>query len=457
MPDLPSLELMQQRLDTWRERYRVAGATLAVMLDDDVRAVASGVINTRTGVEATPDTLFQVGSITKVYTTTLIMQFVDEGRIDLDAPARTYLPGLRFGDERTTETATIRHLLTHTSGVDGDFFEDFGRGDDCVERYVAACATLPSLFAPGAMWSYCNAGFVVLGRIIETMLGMSWDRALRERLLDPLGVRDMVTLPEEALMYRTAVGHTFDAQLQRTLAPRWDMPRAQAPAGSTPCATVDALLAFARMHIDGGRARDGAQVLSGASVRAMQDRHASLPGGGEGQAGWGLGWMRFNWSGRHVVGHDGGTIGQNSSLRVLPDERFAVAVLTNTNFAGGLLAGRVMRWLFGEVADVETPARPKPPEDAPQFDLAPYAGTYEKVGTRTTFALRDGALWVQYTGTGPLPSTQMPEQRLFPVSETSFLQQEYVPGVFSPVSFHNFEDGRRAYFFSGYRLARRVD
>jgi hypothetical protein len=307
------------------------------------------------------------------------------------------------------------------------------------------------------MWSYCNAGFVVLGRIIETMLGTTWDAALRTRLLDPLGVRDMVTLPEEAMRYRTAFGHTFDAQLQRIIAPRWDMPRAQAPAGSTPCATAEALLAFARMHIDGGRARDDAQVLSETSVRAMQEQQASLPGGGEGQAGWGLGWMRFQWGGRHVIGHDGGTIGQNSSLRILPDERFAVAVLTNTNFAGSLLASRIMKWLFGEVASVETPPWPKPPENPPQFDLEPYPGVYEKIGTRTTITHRDGALWVRYTGTGPLPSQQMPEQRLFPVSEESFLQQEYAPAVFGPVSFLRFEGGRPSYYFGGYRLSRRVE
>jgi CubicO group peptidase (beta-lactamase class C family) len=397
--------------------------------------------------------MFQIGSITKVFTTTLIMQLVDEGRIELDAPARKYLPDLRFG---VGDSVTVRHLLTHTSGVDGDFFDDFGRGDDAYAKYVDACAALPSLFVPGDMWSYCNAGFVVLGRIIETMRGMPWDRVLRERIIEPLGMRHMVTLPEEAMLYRTAFGHTFDAKLERTLAPRWDMPRAQAPAGSTPCATVDALLAFARMHIDGGRARSGAQVLSEASVTAMQERQASLPATGEGDAGWGLGWMRFSWSGRHIVGHDGGTIGQNSSLRVLPDERFAVAVLTNTNFAGGMLANRVMRWLFGQVVDVETPERLKPPETPPQFDLAPYAGVYEKVGTRTTITLRDGALWVRYTGTGPLPSTQMPEQRLFPVAPGSFLQQEYVPGIFSAVSFHNFEGEEPAYYFAGYRLARRV-
>ncbi|MEX0751080.1 MAG: serine hydrolase domain-containing protein, partial [Dehalococcoidia bacterium] len=220
---LPSAAEMEERLATWAERYRVPGATLAWMHGDELQSAASGVINVNTGVKTTPDTLFQIGSITKVYTTTLIMQLVDEGRIDLDAPPSTYLPDLRFGDPKATPAITIRHLLTHTSGVDGDFFDDFGRGDDAVQRYVAASATLAQLFPPGAMWSYCNAGFVVLGRIIEVLTGMTWDAALKARLLEPLGVKHTVTLPEEALLHNTAAGHNVLPSLQASLVRQWGM------------------------------------------------------------------------------------------------------------------------------------------------------------------------------------------------------------------------------------------
>ena len=455
MPQLPSLELLQQRLDTWRERYYVAGTALGVMLGDEVRAVGSGVINVQTGVDTTPDTLFQIGSITKVYTTTLIMQLVDEGRIELDAPARKYLPDLRFGDDRAADV-TIRHLLTHTSGVDGDFFDDFGRGDDCVERYVAGCATLPSLFAPGAMWSYCNAGFVVLGRIIETMTGMSWDRALRERLLDRIGAHATVTLPEEAMRFRAAHGHAVDPSLKISLTPMWHMPRAQAPAGSTPCGSVTDLLTFARLHIDGGRASDGTAVLSPASVTAMQQSQFTLPAQpGPGANQWGLGLMLFDWDGRRVIGHDGGTIGQISSLRVLPEERFAVAVLTNTAPTGGLLGARAVTWLFNELFGIETPARPKPPEHAPPVDLARYVGTYEKLGARIVFAGANAGLEITYTNTGPLPGPELPPMPLIPVNEELFLQYERYTNVYQPVVFSAFEGGRPAYFFSG-RVARRT-
>jgi CubicO group peptidase (beta-lactamase class C family) len=458
MTALPSAEELQQKLDGLTGQF-IAGASLAVMLGDDVREAASGVVNIDTRVEATPDAVFQIGSITKVYTTTLIMQLVDAGRIDLDAPARTYLPELRLGDASATEIITVRHLLTHTSGVDGDFFDDFGRGDDCVERYVAACERLPSLFAPGAMWSYCNAGFVVLGRIVERFTRSTWDRALRTRLLDPAGLHATVTLPEEALMFRAAAGHFLDPSLSITRAPRWDMPRSQGPAGSNVCATVRDLLAFARLHMDGGKTADGTQILSPTAVREMQEPQATLPPQPGATADhWGLGWMLFDWSGRRVVGHDGGTIGQQSSLRVLPDERFAVALLTNTSPSGGALAELVMSWLFKEMFDIDVPPAPQPPAQAPQVDYALYAGVFEKLGARTTLEVSDGALYATAANTGPLLVPDMPPAHLYPVDASLFLEAAPFPGYFAPVTFSDFDsEGRPRYMFTGSRVSRRVD
>jgi CubicO group peptidase (beta-lactamase class C family) len=424
------------------------------MHGDRVESAAVGTINVNTGVPVTPDTLFQIGSITKVYTTTLVMQLVEEGRIELDAPAVTYLPGLRFGDAALTPSVTIRHLLTHTSGVDGDFFEDFGRGDDCVEKYVAACEGLAFLFPPGQMWSYSNAGFVVLGRIIEVLTGHSWDHILRSRLLEPLGVERTITLPEEALRHNTAAGHYVGPDLGISLAPRWTMPRSVGPAGATPCSTVGDLLTFARMHMDGGVAKDGARILAETSVRVMQEPQSKLPDApGYSAQHWGLGWMLFDWDGRRVFGHDGGTIGQASSLRVLPDERFAVAILTNS-IGGGLLTGRIMRWLFQSVG-VEVPPLPKPPETPATLDLEPYAGVYESNGYRVTVSLEDGQLrQLMEATTGadvPLPPQAT---TLVPVDESLFIFQDPWTRAFQPAVFSDFRNGRPEYHFMG-RVARR--
>lgn len=169
-------QLLAERI----ERYRVPGASLAVLHDGEVFETAAGVVNVDTGVETTPDSVFQIGSITKLMTTTLAMQLVDEGRLDLDAPVRTWLPELELQDAEAARTITPRHLLTHTSGIDGDFFVDTGRGDDAVERFVVACMALPQPHPVGEGFSYCNAGFVIAGRVIEKLRGAPWGtRALR--------------------------------------------------------------------------------------------------------------------------------------------------------------------------------------------------------------------------------------------------------------------------------------
>ena len=104
---------------------------------DEVIEAAYGYANFPAKIEATTDTLFQIGSISKVWTATLAMQLVDEGMLDLDAPVAEVLPELRLADREVAKTVTMRHLLDHTSGIDGDVFTDTGRGDDCVEKYVA--------------------------------------------------------------------------------------------------------------------------------------------------------------------------------------------------------------------------------------------------------------------------------------------------------------------------------
>src|SRR4051794_12314590 len=164
---------LQERLDALTVRHKVPGAVLGVLRDGAVQTLAAGVLNVDTGVRATPGSLFQTGSITKVYTATLVMQLVEEGALHLDAPVIDVLPELRLADAEAAAQVTMRHLLTHTSGIEGDHFEDSGRGDDVLERYVAGCASLGFSHPVGATFSYCNTGFVIAGRVIERLTGLT--------------------------------------------------------------------------------------------------------------------------------------------------------------------------------------------------------------------------------------------------------------------------------------------
>src|SRR5215208_5651132 len=178
----------QERLDDLLAKVKAPGAVFALMHGDDVIECPAGTANLDTGAAVTADTLFPVASIAKAYTATLAMQLVDDGALDLDEPLRRHLPGFRVADPDATARLTPRHLLTHTSGLDGDKEDTFGRGEDALERYVASCSTLGQIHPLGATFSYCNSGFNILGRLIEVLREKSFDAALRDHLLVPLGL-----------------------------------------------------------------------------------------------------------------------------------------------------------------------------------------------------------------------------------------------------------------------------
>jgi CubicO group peptidase (beta-lactamase class C family) len=145
------------RLNELATEANVPGAALGIWSDGQEILAAHGVLNVATQVPVTTDSVFQVGSITKIWTATMIMQLVDEGLLSLDTTVSDVLPGARLGAADVGGQVTVRHLLAHASGIDGDIFTDTGRGDDCVERYVGLLAEVPSVFAPGATYSYCTA------------------------------------------------------------------------------------------------------------------------------------------------------------------------------------------------------------------------------------------------------------------------------------------------------------
>ena len=217
----------------------------------------------------------------------------------------------------------------------------------------------------GATWSYCNSGFTLAGRVIEKLTGLTWDAALREKLYAPLGLKHTVTLPEEALLFRTAAGHVDTSDgAEPVLAPVWQLPRSLGPAGLITSIPAD-VLAFARMHLTGGLAADGTRVLSAESAAAMTEFQAEVPDKYVLGDSWGIGWIRFGWDGQRLVGHDGNTIGQAAFLRVLPDPDntgagLAVTLLTNGGHTRDLY-GDLYREIFAELAGVTCPTPIEPP------------------------------------------------------------------------------------------------
>jgi CubicO group peptidase (beta-lactamase class C family) len=399
---------LQTRLSELGAEHGVPGAVAGIWHDGEVELAATGVCSTSTGIDVTTDTLFQIGSITKVWTATLVMQLVDEGLVDLDAPVKRYLPDFALSDDETTSAVTVRHLLTHTSGIGDLDFGLFGRGDDCIARFTSGLAGRPMLHEPGRFLSYCNSGFVVLGCLIETLREATWDMVIREHMSQPLGLTRTVTLPEEVLLHRASVGHEKNFDGTQTPAAVWGIPRAAGPAGLI-TQTVNDLLAFAAMHID-----DGGEVLSADSARAMRDAQLSVPSGPEGARG--LAWNRFTWRGVEAVGHDGGTIGQLSFLRVVPERRFAYALLTNS-YQAALVHRDLLAELVRERLNLEVPDLPAPPEPPIAVEHRRYTGRWTWQGLTVDIADQDGALTATLVlpaeGEGPPP--EIPPIAMIPV------------------------------------------
>ena len=235
MPNLDEIGgWITEQLPALVAKYKVPGAAIGVYRDGEVFDFAAGVLSHATKVEATTDSVFQIGSITKTWTATLIMQLADEGLLDIDQPVVAYLPDFDLADSAAAKAMTVRQLLSHTAGFEGDIFTDTGTNDDAVEKYVATLATDPQLFAPGEMFSYNNAGFVVLGRIIEVLRGKPYNQALRDHLFAPLGLEHAATDAASAILFRAAVGHLPGAgpDDDPVPAPIWSLVMSNAPAGS---------------------------------------------------------------------------------------------------------------------------------------------------------------------------------------------------------------------------------
>lgn len=447
----------QQRLDALADKHGVVGASFAVRHGDQTAEAATGVLNLRTSQPATPDSLFQIGSITKVWTATLVMQLVDDGLLDLDEPVRKHLPDFRVADEEVSRTVTPRHLLAHTSGIDGDLFLDTGRGDDCLEKYVAAMAELTQVHPLGATMSYGNSGYVLLGRLVEVLRGKTWDEVLRERLLAPLGLDTAGTLPEEALLHSAATGHVVPPGADApVVTPQWGIFRSCGPAGLIHMTARD-LLTFCQAHLDGGVTKDGTRLLSEQSVTAMQQPQVQIPDPYTLGSHWGIGWILMTWDGQKVIGHDGATLGQGAFQRTLPEAGLSVALLTNGGHHPRELFEALFDEVFSELAGVNVPKRPEPRADTTIASPERFVGRYVREGVEMTLRpVEGGGLELLLRSTGVLAQAQppAPPMTLLPHDDDVLLARSKEEDAWTAAVFFDLDGQRYVHF--GARATPRV-
>ena len=167
-----------------------------------------------------------------------------------------------IADAEASETITVRQLLNHTSGMAGDFFpDDQGHQGNLIARYVDRCNLLPLVHPPGALYSYSNSAFVIAGRLVEVVRGVSWYQAMEEYIFKPLGMEHALADPKELIRYRAAMGHIWDGERWNVSPQPW-LPLGMAPCGSTPTMSASDLILFARAHLENGQSSSGQSWLS---------------------------------------------------------------------------------------------------------------------------------------------------------------------------------------------------
>ena len=444
---------LEGKVQAAREHHRVPGLAIGILHAGTANAAGFGVTSVDNPLPVNADTLFQIGSITKTVTATAVMRLVESGVLDLDQPIRTYLPELVLSDVHAMAMVTLRHLLTHTAGWEGDDFSDPGAGDDALARYVAGMAELPQLTRLGQTWSYCNSGFSLAGRVIEVVTAKSYESAIHELVLDPLGMQQALFWPADVMTHRFVVGHYVGAK-DTVVARPWPIPRAANPAGGI-TTSINDLLRYAGFQLGDGLAPDGARLLSREHMRVMQTPQVRAGGMAESV---GLAWLLRTLDGVRVVEHGGGTNGQTSTLELIPERNFAVIVLTNAD-RGGALCKDVTNWILEHVLGLRQ-AEPTPHELPPE-QLVAYVGRYETRLNTVELTISESALIAQVIPKGGFPTKDSPPWPTPPPTRVAFFAEDAIMALDPPwtggrAEFLRAPDGRIAWLRWGGRIAART-
>lgn len=412
----------------------IPGVAVGILHKGQTLTAGFGVTNMEHPLPITDETLFQIGSITKTFTGTAIMRLIEMGKLDLEATVRTYVPDFKVSDETASSEATIRHLLTHTGGWEGDVFDDTGSGDDALVKYVTNMAELKQLAPLGAVFSYCNSGFSLAGYIIEVVTGKSYQAALKELVLDPLGLESSYLEPSDVMTHRFVVGHNVTEEGGKVARP-WPLSRSAYPAGGITCHVQD-LLRYARFHLGDGRVNDEARLLSPESMELMQSPQVTIWG----DERVGIAWMINEIDGVRIVSHGGGTTGQISSLELVPERDFAIAILTNAD-RGGLVTQEMSRWALKRYLELEIPD-PKPIESSEE-ELASYTGRYSQPFADIELGMLAGKLVVQWKIKGSFPTKDTPPAPAPPPMSLALCEKDRLLVLNGPAKGGRFEAIRK--------------
>ncbi|GAA3841800.1 serine hydrolase domain-containing protein [Streptomyces chiangmaiensis] len=368
----------------------VPGAAVGVLLDGQEIYASHGVTSLSNPLPVDEKTLFPLASVSKTFTATALMRLVAEGKVDLDAPVRRYVPELKLADEQAAAQITVLNLLNHTAGLDWNLIDD-GEGDRSLAGLVAKLPQLPLIAPPGARASYSQAGYNLAGRIIEKVTGLPFEQAMASLVLEPVGLADTVYGLSEVMVRKFAVGYNRGDDGELHPARPWgafkEGARGDNPGGGLASSVID-LLCWARFQLG-----DGEGLLPTAELYRMRDRTIELRASTLGD-GFGICWFLHDLDGLRGIGHGGSGNGQFSELLIVPERDFAVVSLANVGPDGYPFNQSVVRWaLENYLGVVEKTAEPVPYDEGQAQQVV---GRYEidamnldiaADGTRLTLAV----------------------------------------------------------------------
>jgi CubicO group peptidase (beta-lactamase class C family) len=334
---------MAREVDRYVRKLADADAFSGVVLiskgDHPILVTPVGRASREFAVPNTPDTRFNLGSVTKTFTAVSVLQLAERGELSLDDPLSKYLPDVP--DAESAKNITIRQLLTHTSGL-GDHVSAMAR-DPFRTRYRTLAPMLqlvrgvPPMFEPGSRWRYSNSGFLVLGAVVEKASGRDYYDYVRENVFAPAGMKDTDFVELDAVNPRLATGYVkeFRAGRPRVRSNQFDLFVRGGPEGGA-YATAHDLLRFAR-------ALRGGKLLATSLVDEALSAKPAL-----GSPGYGYG-FEIEGAGR-VVGHGGSFVGAQTKLDLFPQGDYTAVVLSNLDNAARPVVGKVRGLLLAEPA-----------------------------------------------------------------------------------------------------------
>ena len=461
---------IREQVEAFCKSNKVPGYLCGVYQNGDQSVLAHGVANAVTEAPMKEDTGFLFGSVTKLLTTTLVLQQVERGTIDLDERVTKYLPELKLKTPSAAEKIYVRDLLTHTNGIDADLFFPDVKGRNALKTFVEELGQYcGSLFEPGKYISYSNGGMIIAGRILEVVTGMSYHDLLKREVYVPIGMEHSCTSPEEAILRSTAIGHfpvSLTDGVKRT--DMFKLPDSWAPAGSTPIGTIHDLLAFSRTLLSNGLYPLGKCFLSRESIGQMQNVQFDMKTPNISLMGLGCPLLPFGET--KVLSISGASPGGVAVLAIVPEHDFAFVAYGNDTRAM-ILHDKIMIWLIHDHLKIDVPDIIS--EKVSVDDLTPYAGTYRSNQLRVDVSIVDDHLeekmtyepiddvqariFTEFSG----GSIQAPPRRFVPVGKDLFAPIGMPIKAFNGysrvflVSYHGFNEGHADYRCAGGRMTRR--